>query len=105
MLNVDPGYVGQSMISEMYKKIAYIKEIKQKYNYKFIIQSDGGVCDKTYGNLIAAGTEDFVLGKKALFGKCSNLQEAMTIMLNEFSLALDGLSTLNCTFTEDVAEV
>ena len=88
ILSVDPGFIGQPLIPAVLDKIKKTSRIKEKNNYSFTIQSDGGVTSSTYSELIKAGTEDFVLGKAALFGKNQDLEKAIEEMRRDFSNAI-----------------
>ena len=68
------------------KELAIFKNIN---SLNYIIQSDGGVERSTYKNLIDVGTESFVLGRTALFGKSERISEACKIMKSEFLIAIN----------------
>lgn len=86
ILNVDVGYVGQPLIIEMLEKVAKARKIRTEEGYHYLIQSDGGVNISTYSDLLNAGTEIFVLGHAALFGKHPELACACKIMKKDFNL-------------------
>lgn len=85
ILNVDIGFVGQPLIPEMIARTRCLAELKRQHGYDYVIQSDGGVTDSTYRLLAEAGAESFVLGKKALFSKNSNLDDACKTMQQIFT--------------------
>ena len=89
VLNVDVGFWGQSLIPEMLYKIEQLKNMKSEHKYAYLIQADGGVCNTTYASLASVGVDVFVIGKTALFGKSSNLKEAVQKMLAEFKYAIE----------------
>jgi len=67
IMSVFPGFGGQKFISSSLKKIEYLKEMKIKHNYKYLIEIDGGVNADTAPDIIKAGCEILVAGS-AVFG-------------------------------------
>ncbi len=61
-MSVNPGYGGQSFISNTYHKIEKLNKIRQENNLTFKIEIDGGVNDKNAPKLIEAGADIFVAG-------------------------------------------
>lgn len=47
VMTVEPGFGGQSFMIEQMKKVDYLYEMRKKHNYKYVIEIDGGVNDKT----------------------------------------------------------
>lgn len=92
VLNVDVGFVGQPLLKQMLGKIKYLNQLRKREGYAFLIQADGGVCHETYYELIEAGIDDFVLGKKALFGQSSSLANSIELMQRDFKNAIQGYS-------------
>ncbi len=43
VMSVEPGYGGQEFIKEVVSKIDYLKELKDNYNYHYLIEVDGGI--------------------------------------------------------------
>ncbi len=62
IMSVNPGYGGQSFISNTYHKIEKLNKIRQENNLTFKIEIDGGVNDKNAPKLIEAGADIFVAG-------------------------------------------
>ena len=62
LMSVNPGYGGQSFISNSYRKLSELKEMKLKGGYDFLIQVDGGVDGSNAGKLIAGGADVLVAG-------------------------------------------
>ena len=62
IMSVEPGFGGQSFMSEVLDKVIKIKEIKQKENKKYVIEIDGGIDDKTIHQAKDAGVEVCVAG-------------------------------------------
>lgn len=78
VMTVDPGFAGQPFIPEMLKKITLLKELKIKHGYKYEIEVDGGVNERTFAQLMDAGAERFILGSSGLFNIADNLEGAIS---------------------------
>lgn len=85
IMTVDPGFSGQKFIPETVEKIREVKNIKNKYNYEFLIEADGSCNIETFQTLKEAGCEMFVLGSSGLFGIDNNLENAWKKMEQNFS--------------------
>lgn len=62
IMSVEPGFGGQSFMSEVLDKVIKLKELKQKENKKYVIEIDGGIDDKTIHRAKDAGVEVCVAG-------------------------------------------
>jgi len=62
IMSVFPGFGGQKFITETIKKIKNIKEIKDKNNYSFDIEVDGGINFSNSKEVINAGANILVSG-------------------------------------------
>jgi ribulose-phosphate 3-epimerase len=67
IMSVNPGFAGQSFISNTLKKIETLKKTIQDRGLSTIIQIDGGVNEKTIEGIARAGADAFVAGS-AIFG-------------------------------------
>lgn len=76
VMSVVPGKSGQSFMFESIEKIKYLDTMRKKNNYKYIIEVDGGINDKTAEYAIKAGADMLVSGSY-LF-KAENLKEAIS---------------------------
>lgn len=47
VMTVEPGFGGQSFMLDQMKKVDYLYEMRQKNNYHYLIEIDGGVNDQT----------------------------------------------------------
>jgi len=47
VMSVEPGKGGQTFIEESIKKIEQLYALREKQNYKYLIEVDGGINDKT----------------------------------------------------------
>ena len=62
IMSVFPGFGGQKFIPETIKKIKDLKEIKDKNNYNFDIEVDGGINFSNSKDVINAGANILVSG-------------------------------------------
>ncbi len=67
VMTVEPGFGGQSFMSDMLPKIKAIREECDKRNIEMHIQVDGGISDKTAPLVKEAGADVLVAGS-AVFG-------------------------------------
>ncbi|MBD7915057.1 ribulose-phosphate 3-epimerase [Clostridium sp. Sa3CUN1] len=67
IMTVNPGFSGQEYIDFVDEKIEKLLNVKDKYNYKIII--DGACSHSRIKILSEKGVDGFVLGTAALFGK------------------------------------
>ena len=62
VMSVEPGFGGQSFMECSLDKIKYLSEMKKKNNYKYLIEVDGGINEKTADLVKSAGVEVIVAG-------------------------------------------
>ncbi len=67
IMSVNPGFGGQAFISNTLKKIRALRKLIQNKELSILIEVDGGVNEKTIGEISAAGVDAFVAGS-AIFG-------------------------------------
>jgi len=67
VMSVNPGFGGQSFITNCLAKIKALRQMIQSKDLKTLIQVDGGVNEKTIADVAAAGADIFVAGS-AIFG-------------------------------------
>ncbi|MCM1363854.1 MAG: D-allulose 6-phosphate 3-epimerase [Faecalibacterium sp.] len=89
IMTADPGFAGQLFINEMIEKISQVKEIKEKYGYKYLIEVEGSCNNKNFKQLGLAGAEVFTVGTSGLFSKDKDLRKAWKIMQDEFYMLCD----------------
>jgi ribulose-phosphate 3-epimerase len=61
-MTVNPGFGGQSFIEGCKDKIKELNSLREKNNYTYQIQVDGGVKDSNAKELIAIGANNLVAG-------------------------------------------
>jgi ribulose-phosphate 3-epimerase len=62
IMTVNPGFGGQSFISNSERRIAEAVELRKSLNAKFLIEVDGGINSKTIKSVLKAGCDVFVAG-------------------------------------------
>ena len=62
VMSVNPGFGGQKFITNTFKKVKTLKELKEKNKKKFLIEIDGGVNIDNAKNLINSGADVLVAG-------------------------------------------
>lgn len=67
VMTVNPGFAGQKYIEFVTNKIKKLVKMKDKYQYKIII--DGACSPQRIQELSELGCDGFILGTSALFGK------------------------------------
>jgi ribulose-phosphate 3-epimerase len=66
-MSVNPGFGGQAFIANSIEKIQRLRQMITEKRLSTLIEIDGGVSDKTIGDIAAAGADVFVAGS-AIFG-------------------------------------
>lgn len=92
IMTVDPGFAGQKYISEMIGKIKQAKDLKAKYNYKYLITIDGSCNKNTFKELVEAGAEVLVVGSSGLFNLNQDLGQAWDLMMETFKNEVKDLN-------------
>ena len=62
VMSVEPGFGGQSFHENSLTKVKWLKEQKERNNYHFYIEIDGGINDVTAKKALDAGCEVLVAG-------------------------------------------
>lgn len=75
VMSVEPGFGGQSFMPNSLDKIKYLKNKKIENNYKYLIEVDGGVNEKTAPLVKEAGAEVIVAGTYVF--KSANREETI----------------------------
>lgn len=69
IMSVNPGFGGQNFITETYKKVEKLNQLKTKINANFLIEIDGGVDRKNAHKLIMLGANVLVAGSTVFKSK------------------------------------
>ena len=72
IMSVHPGFGGQKFIENSLEKIEYLKNIKVKKKYDFLIEVDGGVYVENVKKVIDAGCDLIVSGSGVFKGDIRN---------------------------------
>ena len=75
IMSVFPGFGGQKFITETIKKIKDLKEIKDKNNYSFDIEVDGGINFSNSKEVINAGANILVSGSTVFKENNGNIKK------------------------------
>lgn len=62
IMSVEPGFGGQKLIPNTLNKVRRLKLLKDKNNYKYLIEIDGGINKDTIKLAVSAGSEVIVAG-------------------------------------------
>ena len=62
VMSVEPGFGGQELIPRTINKVRHFSLKKKKEGYRFALEIDGGINEKTAPLALAAGAEVFVVG-------------------------------------------
>jgi ribulose-phosphate 3-epimerase len=68
VMTVNPGFGGQSFISEMLDKIARVREMIDRRNPSCRLQVDGGINPETIRQVVDAGADTIVAGSAVFTG-------------------------------------
>ena len=68
IMSVHPGFGGQKIIEDSLDKIKYLKDMRDKFNYKYLIEIDGGVNIDNLNNVCKVGTDIIVAGSSIFNG-------------------------------------
>lgn len=80
VMSVNPGFGGQKFISSTLGKIRELKNLREKHNYNYQIEIDGGVNKTTVQKIKEAGCDIFVAGSSIFHAE--NITAATTELKN-----------------------
>ena len=84
VMTIEPGFPGAPFLWPMLDKIRFLAQMRAQMKLDFEIEMDGSCCDDNYDQLREAGTDVFVVGAAALFGRDENLDRAFDLMEANF---------------------
>lgn len=79
VMTVEPGFGGQSFMSDMVPKIKELKDLKEQNNYNYLISVDGGINGDT-GKIVSETGADVVVAGTYLF-KSPDIKERIEALL------------------------
>lgn len=62
IMSVNPGFGGQKFIKESIQKIEFLSSIREREDYSYLINVDGGINEKTISSVARAGVDMAVTG-------------------------------------------
>lgn len=86
VMTVNPGFGGQSMISETLAKVEQARSFANNQTENVFVQVDGGINQNTIGRVIRAGADVFVVGS-AIF-RNPNYQQTLLMLREQAKAAL-----------------
>lgn len=81
VMSVNPGFGGQQFINSVLKKISRLKELKEKNNYNYLIEVDGGIDINNINEVLNSGAEVIVVGSSIF--RNNNIIETTTLFKNK----------------------
>ena len=82
VMSVYPGFGGQKFINKVFKKIKDLSDIKNKNNYKFDIEVDGGINFSNSKEVIKAGANILVSGTTIFKENEGDIKKNIEILKN-----------------------
>lgn len=83
LMSVNPGFGGQSFISNSLRKIKEAVELRERLNASYLIEVDGGVSSENISMIKDAGCDVFVAGSSVF--KSDNISAAVAELKNLIS--------------------
>jgi len=83
IMTVNPGFGGQSFIESSLKKIEQLSALRERNNYKYLVETDGGIGLDNIVSVSNAGCDVFVVGS-AIF-KSDNISATTTELRNKIN--------------------
>ena len=68
VMTVEPGFGGQSFMHQQVEKIETLKDWRQRNNFNYLIEVDGGINAQTAKVCVAAGADVLVAGNAVYKG-------------------------------------
>ena len=84
IMTVNPGFGGQSFISNSERRIAEAVELRKSLNANYLIEVDGGITSKTIKSVLNAGCDVFVAGSSIF--QTDNISAATTELKNMITI-------------------
>lgn len=81
VMSVNPGFGGQQFINSVLKKISRLKELKEKNNYNYLIEVDGGIDINNINEVLNSGAEVIVVGSSIF--RNNNIIETTKLFKNK----------------------
>lgn len=84
VMTVDPGFAGQKFLPICLDKIRELRELREKYGYKYKIEIDGSANKENYKKMHEANPDIYIVGNSGLFNLSDNIEKSWKIMVDQF---------------------
>lgn len=84
IMTVDPGFAGQRFIEGALDKIVELRELREKFDYNYVIEMDGSSNRKSFKRIDEANPDIYIVGRSGLFGLDEDISKAWEIMTTDY---------------------
>ncbi|AMG48285.1 ribulose-phosphate 3-epimerase [Enterococcus gallinarum] len=84
IMTVDPGFAGQRFIEGALDKIVELRELREEYDYHYVIEMDGSSNRKSFKRIDEANPDIYIVGRSGLFGLDDDIVKAWSIMVADY---------------------
>jgi D-allulose-6-phosphate 3-epimerase len=84
IMTVDPGFAGQRFIEGALDKIVELRELREEYDYHYVIEMDGSSNRKSFNRIDEANPDIYIVGRSGLFGLDDDIAKAWSIMVADY---------------------
>ncbi|EGC70187.1 putative ribulose-phosphate 3-epimerase [Enterococcus casseliflavus ATCC 12755] len=84
IMTVDPGFTGQRFIEGALDKIVELRELREEYDYHYVIEMDGSSNRKSFKRIDEANPDIYIVGRSGLFGLDDDIAKAWSIMVADY---------------------
>lgn len=84
IMTVDPGFAGQRFIEGALDKIVELRELREEYDYHYVIEMDGSSNRKSFKRIDEANPDIYIVGRSGLFGLDGDIAKAWSIMVADY---------------------
>lgn len=84
IMTVDPGFAGQRFIEGAVDKIVELRELREEYDYHYVIEMDGSSNRKSFKRIDEANPDIYIVGRSGLFGLDDDIAKAWSIMVADY---------------------
>lgn len=84
IMTVNPGFAGQRFIEGALDKIVELRELREEYDYHYVIEMDGSSNRKSFKRIDEANPDIYIVGRSGLFGLDDDIAKAWSIMVADY---------------------
>ncbi|MER2004546.1 MAG: D-allulose 6-phosphate 3-epimerase [Enterococcus casseliflavus] len=84
IMTVDPEFAGQRFIEGALDKIVELRELREEYDYHYVIEMDGSSNRKSFKRIDEANPDIYIVGRSGLFGLDDDIAKAWSIMVADY---------------------